>query len=116
MGKNMDFTSGEPEGVQMLLKSDGGGEEVADLDGEAQEPADPRTATPPRRRRGGGRRLPSRSPRDSRAAGTQIHTGERRGSPGNTNNAPAAKLTSSTAPLREWSVEGRRRTEREEGG
>ena len=45
MGKNMDFTSGEPEGVQMLLKSDGGGEEVVDLDGEAQEPADPRTAT-----------------------------------------------------------------------
>ena len=37
----MDFTSGEPEGVQMLLKSDGGGEEVADLDGEAQEMIDP---------------------------------------------------------------------------
>jgi len=82
MGKNMDFTSGEPEGVQMLLKSDGGGEEVADLDGEAQEPADPRTATRPRRRRRGGRRLPSRSPRDSRAAGTQIHTGGTERKPG----------------------------------
>jgi len=66
----------------MLLKSDGGGEEVADLDGEAQEPADPRTATPPRRRRRGGRRLPSRSPRDSRAAGTQIHTGGTERKPG----------------------------------
>ena len=48
--------------------------------------------------------------------GRRSTRGERRGSPGNTNNAPAAKLTSSTAPLREWSVEGRRRTEREEGG
>ena len=78
----MDFTSGEPEGVQMLLKSDGGGEEVADLDGEAQEPADPRTATRPRRRRRGGRRLPSRSPRDSRTARTQIHTGGTERKPG----------------------------------
>ena len=78
----MDFTSGEPEGVQMLLKSDGGGEEVADLDGEAQEPADPRTATRSRRRRRGGRRLPNRSPRDSCAAGTQIHTGGTERKPG----------------------------------
>ena len=66
----------------MLLKSDGGGEEVADLDGEAQEPADPRTATRPRRRRTGGRRLPSRSPRDSRTAGTQIHMGGTERKPG----------------------------------
>ena len=66
----------------MLLKSDGGGEEVADLDGEAQEPADPPTATRPRWRRRGGRRLPSRSPRDSRAAGTQIHTGGTERKPG----------------------------------
>jgi hypothetical protein len=55
--------------VQKLLKTTGGGEEVAKLDGEA----DPRTATPPHRRRG-GRRLPRRSLQESRASWTQIHT------------------------------------------
>jgi hypothetical protein len=90
MKKNRDFTSGEQEGVQKLLKTAGDGEEVAELDAEA----DPRTTTPPRQRRRGGRRLPRRSPRESCAASTHIHTGEQRGIPGNTTTAPAADHTS----------------------
>jgi hypothetical protein len=61
--------------------TEGGGKEVADLDGEAQQPTDLRPATPPSRRRR-GRRPPRRSSSESRAAWTQIHAGETDRKPG----------------------------------
>jgi hypothetical protein len=91
--------------------TEGDGKEVADLDGEAQQPTDLRPPTPPSRRgrgrrpprrrgrgrrpprrrgrgrrpprrRGRGRRPPRRSPSESRAAWTQIHAGETDRKPG----------------------------------
>jgi hypothetical protein len=47
----MDFTSGEPDWMQKMRESDGGGEEVADLDRAAQDLTDPRTSLQPRWRR-----------------------------------------------------------------
>jgi hypothetical protein len=56
----MDFTSGELDWVQKVRGSDGGGEEVVDVDGAAQDPTDPRTSLLPCRRR--WRRPPRRRP------------------------------------------------------
>jgi hypothetical protein len=67
----------------MLLKSEGGGEEVVDLDGETDESKNTTTTTATRRRR---RRQKTASPepsnRESRAAWTQIPTGGTEKKPG----------------------------------
>ena len=100
----------------MLLKSEGGGEEGADLDDEAQETQDPRTETPPRRRR---RRRNTASPanRGSRAAWTQIHTGRTETNPAERNRRAGngAHLDDSTSTGVECGEEEKSR-EREKGG
>ena len=104
----------------MLLKSEGGGEEGADLDDEAQETQDPRTETPPRRRRRRRRKKPA-SPepanRGSRAAWTQIHTGRTETNPAERNRRAGngALLDDSTSTGVECGEEEKSR-EREKGG
>jgi len=101
----------------MLLKSEGGGEEGADLDDEAQETQDPRTETPPRWRR---RRRKPASPepanRGSRAAWTQIHTGRTETNPAERNRRAGngAHLDDSTSTGVECGEEEKSR-EREKG-
>jgi hypothetical protein len=98
-GKKIDFTSGKPEGVHKMLQADGREEEVADLDGEAHDPADPQA-----HHLAGEEEEEDRVPaaRERPAPPRRRSTpGRRRGSPGNTKTAPAAELTSSTVTPRE---------------
>ena len=103
----------------MLLKSEGGGEERADLDDEAQETQDPRTETPPRRRRRRRKKPASPEPanRGSRAAWTQIHTGRTETNPAERNRRAGngAHLDDSTSTGVECGEEEKSR-EREKGG
>jgi len=102
----------------MLLKSEGGGEEGADLDDEAQETQDPRTETPPRRRRRRRKKPASPEPanRGSRAAWTQIHTGRTETNPAERNRRAGngAHLDDSTSTGVECGEEEKSR-EREKG-